>query len=224
MFIIPSLELTHVTGPADTAGIAETINAWDRDGFHRVELVYRSRDRGPLDLRIVENVLRDAQPVLQIAGGNESEDEIDATLGAGASFGVLGPRSLDDPDWLFSIVSRFPDQLLVTTPARERRTRSRGVVRTLPLDLRDLASELSDTRLAGLVIEFAPDSGIAHPEFALLEDVVEDVPYPVMVSGGSPDLGTLRDLEFRGIAATIISAAHLAEAFDGQGIARSFAD
>ena len=139
MFIIPSLELTHFTGPADAAGVAETINAWDRDGFHRVELVHRSRERGPLDLRILENVLRDAQPALQIAGGNESEDEIDATLSAGASFAVLGPRSLDDPDWLFSIVGRFPDQLLVTTPARVRRTRSRGFVRTLPLDISDLA-------------------------------------------------------------------------------------
>ena len=59
---------------------------------------------------------------------------------------------------------------------------------------------------------------------ALLEDVVDEVGFPVLVSGGSPALATLRDLEFRGVSATVINAAHLAVAFDGQTLARSFTD
>src|SRR6185436_17602207 len=115
-------------------------------------------------------------------------------------------------------------QLLLSSPARERRSRTRGAVRTLPLDLRDMAGEVAGLPLAGLVVEFAADAEIGHAELALIEDVTEDVSFPVQISGGSPDLTALRDLEFRGVAAVVLDAAHLSAAFDGQTLARSFSD
>ena len=48
--------------------------------------------------------------------------------------------------------------------------------------------------------------------------------FPVQVSVAAPDLATLRDLEFRGVSAAIIDAAHLSAEFDGQTLARDFID
>ncbi|HET9426269.1 MAG TPA: HisA/HisF-related TIM barrel protein [Gemmatimonadaceae bacterium] len=222
--MIPSVDLAASLSRSEAAAVAETINEWERDGFHRAQLVQRRRNGAPANWRLLEDVLRDVQPVVQVAAGNESEDEIDSTLASGAAFAILGPRALDEPDWLSSTLARFPDQLLLTTPARERRKRSRGAVRTLPLDLRDLSAELVNNRLAGLIVEFDPDATFGHAELALLEDIADDADFPVLVAGGSPTLGTLRDLEFRGVAATIIDATHLSAAFDGQTLARSFSD
>jgi phosphoribosylformimino-5-aminoimidazole carboxamide ribonucleotide (ProFAR) isomerase len=224
MLVVPSLDLPTGFSRGMVSQIVETIQEWERSGFSRVQLVLGTGDGDPGDLRLLEDVLRDIHIASQVAGRIESSEDLDAILGAGPSAVVLGPRGIDDLDWLHSVETRFPDQLMVTTPMRERRTRSRGAVRTLPLDLRDMASELSGLRLAGLVVELGPDIEVGHPELALLEDVAEDVPFAVQVSGGAPALGTLRDLEFRGIAGTIISAAHLAAQFDGQTLGRSFSD
>jgi phosphoribosylformimino-5-aminoimidazole carboxamide ribotide isomerase len=224
MFIIPSMPVEPDGSRAYAAAMAEAVQDWDRAGFPRVQLTLGSVDRPLPDERVLEEILRDVHSPIQVGGRFETTEEIDSALAAGAELVILGTRALDELDWLSSVAGRFPGQLLLSSPARERRARSRGAMRTLPLDLRDLASEVAGLPLAGLVVEFAGDAPIGHAELALLEDVAEDVHFPVQVSGGTPDLGTLRDLEFRGIGGVVIDVAHLSAEFDGQALARSFTD
>jgi phosphoribosylformimino-5-aminoimidazole carboxamide ribonucleotide (ProFAR) isomerase len=224
MLVIPSLNLEPDYSRAYAASVAESIHGWERAGFGRVQLLVGPADRALPDERMLDDILRDGHCPTQVAGKFEASEEIDGALSAGADFVVLGTRALDELDWLASAAGRFPGQLILTTPARERRARSRGAVRTLPLDLRDLASEVASLPLAGIIVEFAPDASIGHAELALLEDVAEDVEFPVQVAGGVLDLGLLRDLDFRGVSAAIITAAHLSSDFDEQELARSFSD
>ena len=224
MFVIPSMRLEADASRAYAAAVAEAVLDWEQTGFSRVQLAIRPVERPLLDERLFEELLRDVHCPTQVAGRFEGTDEIDAALGAGAAFVVLGSRALDEFDWLESVAARFPGQLLLSSPARERRSRTRGAVRTLPFDLRDIANEVSGLPLAGLVVEFAADAEIGHPELGLLEDVTEEIDFALQVAGVSPDLATLRDLEFRGVGAVILDAAHLSAAFDGQTLARSFSD
>jgi phosphoribosylformimino-5-aminoimidazole carboxamide ribotide isomerase len=223
MFVIPSIRVEPDPSRSYAAAIASAVEGWERAGFPRVQLTLKPFDRALPGERVLEELLRDVHSPTQMAGRFEATEEIDTALMAGAEFVVLGSRALDEFDWLASVADRFPGQLLLSSPARERRARTRGAMRTLPLDLRDIATEISDLPLAGLIVEFADDA-LGYPELALLEDVVEEVEFPVQVSGGSPDLGGLRDLEFRDVSAVIIDAAHLSAHFDGQALARSFTD
>jgi phosphoribosylformimino-5-aminoimidazole carboxamide ribotide isomerase len=224
MFVIPSLQLAADTSRSYVDGVAAMMRGWEEAGFSRIQLVLPPGNDPRGDQRLLEEVLRDPQCSTQVAGRFEAGEDVDAALSAGAELVVLGSRALDDFDWLASIADRFPDQLLVATPARERRSRVRGAVRTLPVDLRDLAGDLSALPLAAIVVEFAVDVVIDHAELALLEDVVEELEFPVQVTGGAPDLRTLRDLEFRGVGAAILAAEHLSAAFDEQTLAHSFTD
>lgn len=224
MIVIPSMQLGPDFSQTSARDLGELVQNWERDGFPRVQLMFGPVGRQLPAERALEEVLRDVQCAVQIAGRFETTEDIDAAVETGAGFVVLGPRALDELDWLSSVADRFPGQLLLSSPARERRARTRGAVRTLPLDLRDLAAEIAGLPLAGIVVEFADDAVIGHAELALLEDVAEEVEFPVQVSGASPDLATLRDLEFRGVGAVIIDAAHLSAGFDGQTLARSFSD
>lgn len=219
MLVIPSLDLVPDFSRPYAASVTEMIHGWEQAGFNRVQLVAGQADRSLPDQRLLEEILRDAQCPAQVAGKFEASEEIDAVLSAGADFVVLGPRALDELDWLAAAAGRFPGQLILTTPARERRARSRGAVRTLPLDLRDLASEVASLPLAALMVQFAADAALGHAEMALLEDVAEEVEFPVQVAGGAIDLGLLRDLDFRGIGAAVVPAAHLASDFDVQAFA-----
>ena len=225
MLIIPSLDLPADSRRDFTRSAANTIQDWERGGFTRVQLVAESPPNQPNQgFRVVEEVLRDAHCPIQVAGRFETTEEIDDAISAGAGLIVLSGRAIDELDWLASVSGRFPGQLLLATPARERRSRTRGALRTLPLDLRDLAAEVASLPLAGIVVEFPADIAVGHAELALLEDVAEEVDFPIQVAGTAPDLGTLRDIEFRGVSGVIITAAHLSAAFDGQTLARDFAD
>ena len=224
MFIIPSMLIEPESSRSYASALGDSVDEWERNGFPRTQLIL-----GPVDRRIpgeqeLEDLLREVHSPVQLAGRFESTEEIDAALSAGAAFVVLGTRALDEFDWLASVAGRFPGQLLLSSPARERRSRSRGAVRTLPLDLRDIATEIAGLPLAGLIVDFGADGAIGHAELALLEDVTEEIEFPLYVSPSSPELATLRDLEFRGVAAAIIDAAHLSATFDGQTLARSFTD
>lgn len=223
MRVIPSIDLQPAFSRTHAGTVAGAVLDWERAGFATVHLAAAVPDELP-DARLIEDVVRDVHIPVQVAGRFEAAEDVDAVLAAGASFVVLGNRAMDEIDWLASVASRFPGQLLAVTPARERRARSRGVVRTLPLDLRDIAAEIASMPIAGLIVEFSPDATLGHAELALLEDVAEDVPFAIQVSGCAPALATLRDLEFRGVGAAIIDTARLSAEFDGQTLARDFAD
>ena len=226
MIIIPSFTLAHPDSAASADRTPrDMLNEWEWQGFGRVQLVEPDSIAGrPLNRRDAEEMLRDAHVEVQVAGNLTSADDIEALISAGAALVVLGSRALDEPDWLFSTVGQFPDQLVVSTTARERRVRSRGLVRTLSVDLRDLAAELADLPLAGLLVTFPADADVGHADLGLVEDLAEDSSFPIIVGGGVPTIQTLRDLEFRGVSATIIDSARLSSAFDESTLARSFAD
>jgi phosphoribosylformimino-5-aminoimidazole carboxamide ribonucleotide (ProFAR) isomerase len=227
MIIVPSIRLPHPDHPSpsdrDSRGL---FHDWEWLGFQRVHLVEPSAtDRRPLNRRQAEELLRDIHHIeAEVSGDIQSADDVEALIQAGASTVVLGSRAIDDPDWLASTASAFPDLLLVETAARERRVRSRGWLRTLSVDVRDLADEISGLPLAGLLIRFGPDALLDHSDLSLVEDLVERSPFPIEIAGGVHSLTTLRDLEFRGASATIIDAAHLADTFDERTLARSFVD
>jgi phosphoribosylformimino-5-aminoimidazole carboxamide ribonucleotide (ProFAR) isomerase len=224
MFVIPSLSLEPDASRAYATAIANAVEEWERAGFSRIQLSLSGFHRQIPDERILEELLRDLHGPIQVSARFAATEGIDVALAAGAEFVVLGGRALDEFDWLSAVAEQFPGQLLLSSPLRERRARTRGAVRTLPLDLRDLATEVAGMPLAGMLVEMPPDEVIGHPELALLEDVAEELEFELQVSVGSPDLGMLRDLEFRGVAAVVIDAASLSAAFDGQTLARSFTD
>ena len=198
---------------------------WEWLGFQGIHLVEPvSRNDRPLNRRQAEDLLREIHVDVQVAGDIRSADDIEALSQAGATRVVLGSRALDEPEWLTSSLASFPDVLVVETSARERRVRSRGWLRTLPVDVRDLADELADYPLAGLLVTFATDAAIDHADLALIEDLTDRLSFPVFVAGGAQTIATLRDLEFRGVNATIIDAARLADTFDEETLARSFVD
>jgi phosphoribosylformimino-5-aminoimidazole carboxamide ribotide isomerase len=227
MIIVPSFELPHPDAPANVQRpvTRDLLNDWEWLGFQRIQLIEprQAVDR-PLNRREIEEILRDSPIDVQVRGGIRSADDVEALLSAGASHVVLGSRALDEPDWLFSTVAQFPEALVVQTAARERRVRTRGWVRTLPVDVRDLADELSDIQLGGFAVTFAADAQIDNADLALVEDLTDRLSVPVIVGGGIPTLATLRDLEFRGVAAYVIDSTRLSESFDVQTLARSFVE
>jgi phosphoribosylformimino-5-aminoimidazole carboxamide ribonucleotide (ProFAR) isomerase len=225
MIVVPSVRLRDVSAGFD-GSVRDLLADWAWAGFHRVSIDLPG-DHPPADaMRLLEALISDlsSRLELQVTGPLESRDDIATLLDAGAHFVRLGDRALDDPEWLAGAASAFPQSLVVATPARERRSRTRGFLRTRAVDVRDLVHELSDLPLGGLQIDFLDDTTFDHSDLVLIEDLVDDAPWPIMIGAASPSLAQLRDFEQRGASATIVDGSRMSSEIDDQTLARTFSD
>lgn len=221
MIVIPAFSLAD-RDAADPPVSAAVLGDWEWTGFRRAQLDFGAAGFGSAHGRPQwEDLLREGRPEIQVSGSIGTSDEIDALIAAGASTVVLGDRALDEPDWLTTAADSFPGHLLVRSTARERRIRTRGSLRTRPVDLRDLVADYAGLPLAGVVVTYPPDAIVDIPDLGLLEDLAEEG-LPILVEGGAIDLAALRDLEFRGVAGVIIDASRIRSDFDDRHLARSF--
>jgi phosphoribosylformimino-5-aminoimidazole carboxamide ribonucleotide (ProFAR) isomerase len=225
VIVVPSIRLTDPASAFDRS-VRELIAEWGWDGFRRVS-VDLPGTLPPADaMRLLETLLAElaSHVELQVTGPLESRDDIDLLLEGGACLVRLGDRALDEAEWLSAAASAFPGALVVATPARERRYRARGFTRTAAVDLRDLAHDLSDLPLGGLQVNFLDDAIFDHSDLALVEDLADAAPWPIMVGAATPTLAQLRDLEQRGAAATIVDGRRMVEQLDHHTLARTFSE
>jgi phosphoribosylformimino-5-aminoimidazole carboxamide ribonucleotide (ProFAR) isomerase len=121
MIVIPSLPL-----PDDAASARARIDEWQWLGYQRVEISVKARNSVLDTRRLADELLRDTSCPVQMTGNFRSGDDVETAFATGASLVVLGSRAIDDPEWRSTLLGQFPDQLLISTPLRERRVRTRG--------------------------------------------------------------------------------------------------
>jgi phosphoribosylformimino-5-aminoimidazole carboxamide ribonucleotide (ProFAR) isomerase len=215
-------------GVSETPGLADPLamaRAWATAGFRRVHI--RDLDaavgRGS-NHDLLEDIARDGAAELQIECSAESTDDIERLFDAGASHVVLGPRGIEEPEWTASLAEAYPGVLVIGTDVRERRVSVRGWVRNLPIDILDLAEELSSLPLGGLMIATAgtpADFSRSPLDLNLLEDLAETCDFPIIAVGGVTTMHDIRALEHRRVSAVVLDGGALAS-IDARTLAAEF--
>lgn len=238
MIAIPSVELRHGlcvqpsigsnTGAA-AAPVGEPIGVvrgWANLGFRRAFIVDGDALAGTgSNASLVEDILRDGALDLDVSSAASSSDEIERLVDAGALRVVLGPRALNEPEWLASTCALYPGMLVVSTDVRERRVVTRGWVRSFPHDILDVADELAGLPLGGLLISSASGDGSrSGADLALIEDVVEACDFPLIIAGGVDSMNDIRALENRGVSAVILGDALYNGTIDAHSAAMEFGE
>jgi len=194
-------------------------------GFHRVHIVDADTLAGTgSNADRLEDVIRDGSVEVQVSDGAESADGIERLVAAGAVRVVVGARGLEERDWLAGVAALYPGLLIVSTDVRARRVVTRGWVRTLPLDVLDLAAELSDFPLGGLLICRGVADGAGSLDLSLLEDIVEAADAPVFTEVSHATANDLRALENRGIAGVLLGASLYNGELDARHVALEFSE
>lgn len=232
MFVIPRIELRGgacaeaartARQRTEYAFIEETLEvarAWAALGFQMIHLVDRDAIAGkPCNAVVVEEIIRDGAIAVQINEAVESGDRIEELVSAGAGRVVLGPRAIEEPDWLARSADLYPGLLVVASDSRERRP-GRAANGRDPWALLDLATSLSAVPIGGLLTS-APgaDGGRGVVELGRIEDVAEASNFPVIVDAGVRTVAELRALEHRGVSAVILGE----PLYDGEMDARRVA-
>lgn len=194
-------------------------------GFHRVHVVDADALAGSgSNTDLLEDLIRDGSIEVQVSNASDSADDIERLVSSGAVRVVVGSRGLEERDWLAGVAELYPGLLIVSTDVRERRVVTRGWVRSLPLDVLDLAGELNDLPLGGLLICRAASDGARGIDLSLLEDIAEASDSPVFTDLSQATPSDLRALEHRGVAGVVLGSSLYNGDLDARHIALEFSE
>lgn len=199
---------------------------WVAAGFSRLHLVDldAATGRGSNRDLLREIILRSGVPA-QVGGGVRSGDAVDTLLDDGADRVVVGTRGVEDPEWLAEQAARYPQRIVLAADVNGRTVVTRGWAKETTRDVLDLIRELEHLPLAGLLVTAVHKEGkMQGTDLALMADVVDAAPWPVIASGGVSSMLDLQALEDRGIAAAVLGMALYTDALDARVVAEEFAE
>jgi len=207
----------------DPIGVAV---AWRQYGFRHLHLVDLDAVAGRGNNGVEMQAILGATDVeVQIGGGIRSRESIHQFLSDGAQRVVIGTRALEDPDWLVEMSTDFPGSIIVAADVRDRKILSHGWTRIHPKLVLDVVEELNGLPLAGvLVTDVHREEAMRGTDLPLMEDIAEAAEFPVFASGGLGNIGDLRALADRGVAAAVIGMGLYSGAMDPWAVADEFAE
>jgi phosphoribosylformimino-5-aminoimidazole carboxamide ribotide isomerase len=199
---------------------------WVAAGFTRLHLVDldAATGRGSNRELLREIVTRAGVPA-QVGGGVRDAQAVDTLLEDGADRIVIGTRGVEDVEWLAEQADRAPGRLILAADVKGRTVVTRGWAKETKREILDLVRELEALPLAGLLVTAVQKEGkMQGTDLALMEDVVDASPWPVIGSGGVGSMQDLRALQDRGVAAVVLGMALYTDAIDARVVAEEFAE
>ncbi len=197
----------QTTYPVDPVDIAKKFQDAGCKWLHVVDLDGAKEGR-PLNLGIVEKIVRATNLHVEVGGGIRTEESMEYVLAIGAQRMILGTRALAEMQWFEAraLVGRFRTRLVLGLDARDGLVSTHGWTQTadnLPKAV-DIARDVDDWPLAAIIYtDIARDGTLAGPNLqatARLAKICKNV--PIIHSGGVKaieDIAALKDLPIAGI-------------------------
>ncbi len=199
---------------------------WVAAGFNRLHVVDLDAATGKGNNRdLVREIVTRCGVPTQVGGGLRREDDLASMLEDGADRVVVGTRGIEDPEWLTMQAELHPQRIVLAADVKNRSVLTRGWAKETSRDILDVISELEDLPLAGLLVTAVHKEGrMQGTDLALMADVVDAAPWPVLASGGVSSMNDLRALEERGVAAAVLGMALYTDALDARLVAEEFGE
>jgi 1-(5-phosphoribosyl)-5-[(5-phosphoribosylamino)methylideneamino] imidazole-4-carboxamide isomerase/N-(5'phosphoribosyl)anthranilate isomerase len=214
------------TSYGDPVAAAESWAEQGADWIHLVDLdaaFGRGSNHG-----VIKKVIRQVRGGLNIelSGGIRDDRSLEAALATGAKRLNLGTAALENPEWAAHVIAEYGEAIAVGLDVRGTTLATRGWTQEGG-DLWTVMERLEEAGCSRYVVtDVTKDGTLQGPNVALLREVLEHTPKPVIASGGVSsldDLVALRELVPLGLEGAIIGKAlyngefTLAEALDVAG-------
>lgn len=147
--------------------------------------------QAPLVARVISSV---SIPV-QVGGGVRSEDDVRALLAAGAARVVVGTAALEEWAWFRTLAHQpaYAHKLVLALDAKDGVVATRGWTASSGKKATDLAAEVTDWPLAGLLYtDVAVDGMLTGVNTARTAELAAATKVPVIASGGVGHLDHIR--------------------------------
>jgi phosphoribosylformimino-5-aminoimidazole carboxamide ribotide isomerase len=190
---------------------------WAGEGAERLHVVDLDGAFGTGRQTAVLRAILEALPIdVEVGGGLRTVADVEAVLGAGARWAVVGTRAALDPAFLGDVCGRFADRVIVGIDARDGRVAVDGWTRVLELDALALARDAAAAGAAAIIYtDIARDGMETGPNLWSTEAVARAAAIPVLASGGIASLDDIRQLTtVPGVSGVIVGRALYSGAVD----------
>ncbi len=206
VIVIPAIDLKGgrcvrlVEGRADTATVfgddpVAMARRWAERGARRLHVVDLDGafDGAPRHAEVIRAIVKTVPSVpVEVGGGLRDLGALEAALGTGARWAVLGTAAALDPAVLDAACARWPDRILVGVDAIDGRVAVRGWTDVLPLAAHELASRAAVAGAAGVIYTDVRRDGTGRgPNLEATAALAAGTPVPVIASGGIAGLDDL---------------------------------
>ena len=172
---------------------------WKEQGARRLHIVdldgaFAGMPRNGDLIRQMVSAMGDV-PV-QVGGGIRSRPIIEAYLDAGVQGLILGTKAVNDPDFLRSMATAYPSNILLGLDARSGVVATEGWDKETGVDAHDFVRDLSDLPLAGIVYTDIDRDGMMQGlNVTSTLALARAAQLPIVASGGVTALGDLQALK-----------------------------
>jgi len=208
MLIVPAVDLKAgrcvrlLQGRADAETIfsddpVATARRWESEGAPRLHVVDLDGafGGGPAQTAIVRDITRSVSIPVEVGGGLRSVEHVEAVLGAGARWAIVGTRAALDPVFLGDVCRRFADRIIVGVDASDGRVAVEGWTRVLDLEAVALARDAAAAGACTIIYtDISRDGTQSGPNVWSTEAVARAAGIPVFASGGVGSLDDIRQL------------------------------
>jgi len=174
-----------------------TARRWESEGAPRLHLVDLDGafGGGPAQTAIVRDIARSISIPVEVGGGLRSVEHVEAVLGAGARWAIVGTRAALDPVFLGDVCRRFADRIIVGVDASDGRVAVEGWTRVLDLEAVALARDAAAAGACTIIYtDISRDGTQSGPNVWSTEAVARAAGIPVFASGGVGSLDDIRQL------------------------------
>ena len=190
----------------------EVAARWAGQGAHWVHLVDLDRAyRRGSDLPYLAEIVAGLAVPVQLSGGLDTPEAVEAALSTGARRVNLAATALRDPAWVAELVRDHGDRIAVGIDVAGGQIVARGSGESLgPLEdvLRAVDAALDGARPGAFVVaDAARDGRLAGADVALFRSVAQRLGAPVVASGGVAGVEDLLALRAAGVRGVVLGAA-----------------
>jgi phosphoribosylformimino-5-aminoimidazole carboxamide ribotide isomerase len=191
----------------------EAAKKWEEAGapmLHVVDLD-GAKEGKPLNLGVVEDIVRAVKIPVETGGGYRSRDEIRRAMDKGVKRVVIGSKALTDMRFAHNCVNDFGERIIFSLDVKNFRPSVNGWKGSVDIDIPTVLGWFSDFGVKEIIYtDIKSDGMLGGPDMIGLEKMLDIAHVKIISAGGvktKEDVIRLKALESKGLSGVIIGRA-----------------
>ncbi|SEQ26665.1 1-(5-phosphoribosyl)-5-[(5-phosphoribosylamino)methylideneamino] imidazole-4-carboxamide isomerase [Solimonas aquatica] len=192
---------------------ADVAKRWADEGAERIHVVdLDGAFKGaPVNLKVVEEIVKAVNVPVQIGGGIRDEDTVQRYLNIGVQYVIIGTKAVNAPHFLHDLCLEFPRHIIVSLDAKDGRVALNGWAKVTSHDVIETAVHCERDGVEAIIYtDISRDGMMQGFNAESTSKLARALKTPVLASGGVSsldDIRRLKEIEADGVGGAVIGRA-----------------